>query len=143
MNKILLSNKVSRNKWKDWWYIRGYQKDVETIIPMFVKSPKTLFSLFYYGVPQTARDIQCYTMSFNVSDVTKCALHYKNIWKEVESQLFGKLTIEPVKRECKCFHGKLKTWKERIIKKNFYGQDVPYNMYCNATAVLKIESVYK
>ena len=33
-------------------------------------------------------------------------------------------------------------WKEPI-KTNFYGQDVPYNMYCNATAVLKTDSVYK
>ena len=39
-------------------------------------------------------------------------------------------------------HGKLKTWKERI-KTNFHGQDVPYDMHCNATAVLKIDSVYK
>ena len=39
-------------------------------------------------------------------------------------------------------HGKLKTWKERI-KTNFHGQDVPYDSYCNATAVLKIDSVYK
>ena len=29
------------------------------------------------------------------------------------------------------------------IKSNFHGQDVPYDMYCNATAVLKIGSVYK
>ena len=26
---------------------------------------------------------------------------------------------------------------------NFHGQDVPYDMYCNATAVLKIDSVNK
>ena len=32
--------------------------------------------------------------------------------------------------------------KERI-KTRFHGQDVPYDMFCNATAVLKIESVYK
>ena len=32
-------------------------------------------------------------------------------------------------------------WKERI-KTNFHGQDVPYDMYCNATAVLNIDSVY-
>ena len=25
----------------------------------------------------------------------------------------------------------------------FHGQDVPYNMHCNATAVLKIDFVYK
>ena len=39
-------------------------------------------------------------------------------------------------------HGKLKTWKDHI-KTNFHGQDVPYNMYCDATVVLKIDSVYK
>ena len=39
-------------------------------------------------------------------------------------------------------HGKLKTWKERI-KTNFHGQDVPYGMYYNAKAMLKINSVYK
>ena len=65
---------------------------------------------------------------------------YKTIWNEVESQLFGKLTTEPIK--AKHVHGKLKMWKERI-KTNFHGQDVPYDMYCNATAVLNIDSVYK
>ena len=34
------------------------------------------------------------------------------------------------------------SWKERI-KTNFHGQDVPYNIHVNATAVLKIDSVYK
>ena len=33
-------------------------------------------------------------------------------------------------------------WKERI-KTNFHDQDVPYDMYCNATAVLNIDPVYK
>ena len=65
---------------------------------------------------------------------------YKTIWNEVESQLFEKLTTEPIK--AKHVHGKLKMWKERI-KTNFHGLDVPYDMYCNATAVLNIDSVYK
>ena len=26
---------------------------------------------------------------------------------------------------------------------NFYGQEVPYNMHCDATAVLKVDSVSK
>ena len=39
-------------------------------------------------------------------------------------------------------HGKLKMWKKRI-KTNFHGQDVPCDMYCNVTAVLKIDSVDK
>ena len=67
---------------------------------------------------------------------------YKKIWSEVESQLFEKLATEAIKGENRYVYGKLKTWKERI-KTNFHGQDVPYDMYCNATAVLKIDSVYK
>ena len=39
-------------------------------------------------------------------------------------------------------HGELKTQKE-CIKTNFYGKDVPYDIYYNATAVLKVYSVYK
>ena len=35
-------------------------------------------------------------------------------------------------------HGNLKTWKERT-ETNFHGQDVPYDMYGNATSVFKIE----
>ena len=36
----------------------------------------------------------------------------------------------------------MKTWKEQI-KTNFHVQDVPYDMHCNTTAALKIDSVYK
>ena len=32
---------------------------------------------------------------------------------------------------------------ERTHKTNFRSQDAPYDMYCNAMAVLKIVSVYK
>ena len=67
---------------------------------------------------------------------------YKKIWNEVESQLFENLATGSIKGEGKYVHGKLKMWKE-LIKINFHGQDVPYDMYCNATAVLKIDSVYK
>ena len=64
----------------------------------------------------------------------------KTILNEVESHLFEKLSTEPIKGKYVC--GKLKTWKERI-KTNFHGQVIPYEMYSNATAVLKIDSVYK
>ena len=64
---------------------------------------------------------------------------YKNIWSEVQSQLFEKLTAESIKG--KYVHGTLKMWKESI-KTNFHGEDVLYDMYFNATAVLKIYSVY-
>ena len=82
-----------------------------------------------------------YTMSFNDSEANDWVLQYKKIWNEVKSQLFEKITIEQIKGERKYVHGKLKMCKEHI-KTNFHGQDVPY-MYCNATAVLKIDSVYK
>ena len=57
-----------------------------------------------------------------------------------ESQLFEKLAIEPIKGNN--VRGKLKTWK-KDIKTNFHGRIVPYDTYCNATAVLKIDYVYK
>ena len=46
------------------------------------------------------------------------------------------------KGEGKYVYGKSKMSKE-CIKTNFHGQNVPYDMYCNATAVLKIDSIYK
>ena len=81
-------------------------------------------------------------MSFNVSEEKEWVSQYKKFWNEFESQLFQKLATEPIKREGRYVNGKLKTWKERI-KTNFNGQDIPYDMYCNAMTVLKIDSVYK
>ena len=48
--------------------------------------------------------------------------------------------MEPVKGNN--VHGTLKTWKNDI-KTNFHGQMPPYDVYCHATAVLRIDSVYK
>ena len=79
-------------------------------------------------------------MSFNVSEEKEWLSQYKKIWNEVESQLSEKLQTQLIKG--KYIYGKLETWKERI-KTNFHGQDVPYDMYCNATAALKIDSAYK
>ena len=79
-------------------------------------------------------------MSFNVSEAKEWVTQYKMICNEVDLQLFEKLTTEPIKG--KYVHGKLKMWKERI-KTDFRGRDVPYDMYCNATALLRIDSVYK
>ena len=81
-------------------------------------------------------------MSFNVSEEKEWVSQYKKIWNEVESQLFEKPATELIKGGGKYVYGKLKTRKEHK-KTNFHGQDVPYNMYCNATAALKIDSVYK
>ena len=83
-----------------------------------------------------------YTISLNASKDKAWVAWHEMIWNEVESQLFEKLGTEPPKGEGKYVHVKLKTWKEHI-KTTFHGQDVPHDMYCNATAVLKIDSVYK
>ena len=137
VNRVVVSGKVSSNNRKEWRYIVGYQVD-EAPIRLFIKTPKNIFS---YGVSQYDKN-SAYTMSFNVSEVKEWVSQYKKILNEVESQLLQKLVTEPIKGEGKYVHGKFKTWKERI-KTNFHGQDVPYDMYCNATTMLKIDSVYK
>ena len=137
VNKLVVSDKVPCNNGKDCHYIVGYQDD-GVLVPLFIKTPKNIFG---YDVSQY--DVNsAYAMSFNVSEEKEWVSRYKRIWNEVESQLFEKLATEPIKGEGKYFYGKLKTWKERI-ETNFHGQDVPYDMYCNGTAVLKIHSVYK
>ena len=137
VNKVVISDKVPCNNGKDCRYIVGYQVD-GALIPLVIKTLKNIFS---YGVSQYDKN-SAYTMSFNVSEAKEWVSQYKKIWNEVESQLFEKMATEPIKREGRYVNGKLKTWKE-CIKTNFHGQDVPYNMHCNATAVLKIDSVYK
>ena len=137
VKKVVVSDKVPCNNGKDCHYIVGYQAN-EALAPLFIKTPKNIFS---YGVSQYDKN-SAYTMSFNVSEEKEWVSQYKKIWNEVESQLFEKMATEPIKMEDTYVNGKLKTWKE-LIRTNFYGQDVQYNMHCNATAVLKIDSVYK
>ena len=135
VNKLVISDKVPCNNGKDCRYIVSYQVDW-VLIPLFIKTPKNIFS---YGVSQYDKN-SAYTMSFNVSEEKEWVSQYKKIWNEVESQLFEKLATEPIKGNN--VRGKLKTWK-KDIKTNFHGRIVPYNTYCNATAVLKIDFVYK
>ena len=136
-DKVVVSDKVSCNNGKDGRYIVGYQVN-EALIPLSIKTPKNVFS---YGVSQYDKN-STYTMSFNVFGAKGWVSQYKKIWNEVESQLFKKMATEPIKGREKYTNGKLKTWKERI-KTDFHGQNVPYDMYCNATAVLKIDSAYR
>ena len=135
VNKLVVSDKVPANNGKDYRYIVCYQVD-EVLIPLFIKTPKNCFS---YGVSQYDRN-SAYTMSFNISKEKEWTSQYKKIWNEVGSQLFEKLATEPIKGNN--VRSKLKTWK-KDIKTNFHGQIPPYDVYCNATAVLKIDSVYK
>ena len=97
-------DKVSCNNGKDCRYIVGYQVN-GALIPLFIKTPKNIFS---YGVSQYDKN-SAYTMSFNVSEAKEWVSQYKKIWNEVESQLFEKMAKEPIKREGRYVHGKLKT----------------------------------
>lgn len=83
-----------------------------------------------------------YTTSLNISEVWELVLLWSNIWSEVDSDLFEKVKIEPIKTERKYRHGELKTWKE-LIKVNFHSQDVLYKICIHATGVLKIYSAHK
>ena len=137
VNRVVISDKVPCNNGKDCRFVVGYQVDV-ALIPLFIKTARDIFS---YNMSKYDKISAC-TMSFNVSEEKEWVSQCKKIWNEFESQLFEKMAIEPTKREGRYNNGKLKTRKERI-KTNFYGQDVPYDMYCCAIAVLKMDTVYK
>ena len=80
VNKVVVSDKVSCNNGKDCRYIVGYQVGEETIIPLFIKMSKKIFS---YGVSQYDKN-SAYTMSFNVSTEKEWVAQYKKIWNKVE-----------------------------------------------------------
>ena len=80
VNKVVLSDKVPCNNGKDWRHNAGYQADGETIIPLFIKTPKNVFS---FRVSQYDKNSSC-TMSFNVSEAAEWVLQYRNMWNEVE-----------------------------------------------------------
>ena len=50
VKKVVISDKLSFNKEKNWWYIVGSQVDGETIISLFIKTPNNICSndLFRY-----------------------------------------------------------------------------------------------
>ena len=106
VNKVVTSDKVPCNNGKDCCYIVHYQVD-GVLVPLFIKTPKNIFSC---GVLQYNKNSP-YTMPFNVSEEMAWKIQYKNIWNETKSQLFEKRTTEPIKREGRCVHDKLKRGK--------------------------------
>ena len=44
VNKVVISDKVSRNNGKDCRYIIGYWAN-EALMPLFIKTPKNIFNL--------------------------------------------------------------------------------------------------
>ena len=93
VNKLVVSDKVSCNDEKDCRYVVGHQVD-GVPAPLFINTSKNIFS---YGVSQYDKN-SVYTRSFNVSELSEWVLKYRNIWNEVESQLFEKVATETIKR---------------------------------------------
>ena len=118
-------------------YIVDHQFD-GALMPLFIKTAKNIFS---YGMSHNDKNYT-YTMSFNISEAKEWLSQYKKIWNKVKSRLFEKLVTEPIQGGDKYVQGDLKTWKEGI-KTNFYSQDVPHDVFWNATAVLRIDPAYK
>ena len=59
----------------------------------------------------------------------------------MEEQLFVTFMSEPLKQGC-YLNAKLNVYKDKI-RNNSHGENIPYNQYCKATALLKIKLVYK
>ena len=62
------------------------------------------------------------------------------VWGRAEQQIFQRLTKDPVNKD-RYVNCKLKTWKEKITT-NVHGESVPHEGRCEATAILKIDSIY-
>ena len=76
--------------------------------------------------------IQCHLLFLRQMSV---CLSIKRFGMRLSCSCLKNFTTDAIKG--KYAHRKLKMWKE-CIKTNCHGQDVPYDMHCNATAVLKI-----
>ena len=103
---------------------------------MYIKTPKNAFS---NGVRQYSEN-SAYTMSFDLNAHKDWVEKYKFVWDRAEQQIFQRLTKDPLNKD-RYVNGKLKTWKEKITT-NFHGKSVPHEGRCEATAILKIDSVY-
>ena len=80
-------------------------------------------------------------MSFDLDAHKDWLEKYKLVWDRAEQQIFQRLTKDPVNKD-RYVNGKLKTWKEEIST-NFHGKSVTHEERCEATAILKVSSVYQ
>ena len=126
----MVSNRVPCNNGKDWQYIVDYQVDGETIKPLFIMIPTNTFS---YGESQYDKN-SAYKISINVSGVPEWVLYYKNIWNDVELQLFENLATESIEGEGKNMHGKLKhsknAFKLIFMVKKFHTACIAMDQQC-------------
>ena len=99
MNKVEVSKKVPCNNEKYHRYVIGYKVNEETIIPLFIKTLKNIFS---YGVSQYDKNSAC-KMTFNVSKEKEWSSRYKTIWNEVEFTAICKISNRNNKTQRKVY----------------------------------------
>ena len=129
---MLVSDKVSCNNGKDCHYIVGYQVD-DALIPLLISTPKNLFS---YGVSQYDKN-SAYKMLFIVPEEKS---RVGSVWKNLE---WGWVTVIWKTGNRTSKRRRRVESVEKMHKEKFHGKDVPYDTYCNAMTVLKIDSVFK
>ena len=134
-DKVVVSDPIQCNNGKDKRYVIGYETS-NGIIPLYVKTPKNVFS---NGVRQYSEN-SAYMMSFDLDAHKDWVEKYKLVWDRAEQQIFQRLTKDPVNKD-HYVNGQLKTWKEKITT-NFHGKSVPHEERCEATAILKVDSLY-
>ena len=135
-DKVVVSDPIQCNNGKDKRYIIGYETS-NGIIPLYIKTPKNVFS---NGVGQYSKN-STYTMSFDLDAHKDWLEKYKLVRDRAEQQIFQRLAKDPVNKD-RYVNGKLKTWKEELST-NFHGKSVPHQERCEATAILKVSSVYQ
>ena len=136
INSIVVSDPIPCNDAKDHRYTIGYQTD-DSITPLFIKTPKNIYS---NGVSQYNKT-SSWTMGFGLEYHEEWLTRYKKIWSLIEKQIFTSLTKSCVNKDV-YINPKIKQWNNEITT-NFYNKGIPYNQHCEASAVLKIASVYR
>lgn len=136
LEKIVVSDGFTANK-QDTRFTIGYEVAPGKIIPLFIKTPKNCSS---NGVSRYSEN-SAWKMGFTVGGEEAFVEKYTSIWERVEELMFQNLTGTPLNKE-RYINVKLITWEDKIMTR-FNGRDVPYNINCEASGVLKISSVYQ
>ena len=133
---IVVSDPVAVNNGRDKKYLIGYKKE-NMIIPLLIKTPKDIYCT--KGVTQYDENSK-YSMSFLLEDHLDWKTKYNLIWSKIEKEIGKSLTVDPIKNEC-FLNGKIRSYKDEILT-NFHKQEVPYDVSCQISSVLCINSVY-
>ena len=140
LDKIRISEGNLANQ-HDTRYTIGYETEPGKVIPLYIKTPKKCHSS---GCQQYDKN-SAWKMGFDVSEDERWIIKFKAICDEIESLILQKLSSAPLNRE-KYINPKLITWEDNCYTR-FNGELINpedlKGLYCKATGVLKLASVYR